>query len=66
MWRWRGKGIARQGGNGGLLIKKGDKYRSREEGKVTVSYLKSDKNYTSKDLPIMFVSQNINIHSQFK
>lgn len=53
-------------GNGGLLIKKGDKYRSREEGKVTVSYLKSDKNHTSKDLPIMFISQNINIHSQFK
>lgn len=53
-------------GNWGLLIKKGDKYRRREEGKVTVRYLKCDKNHTSKDLYIMLVSQNINIHTQFK
>lgn len=53
-------------GNGDLLIKKGVKYRRREKGKVTVRYLKFDKNHTSKDLRIMLVSQNINIHTQFK
>ena len=53
-------------GNGGFFIKKGDKYRRREDGKVTVKYRKSDKNHTGKYLPITLVSQNINIHTQFK